>query len=54
MNWYEIYHSPTKGTWDVYKVTGNGQCYQLCKVLKTEAGARGFAKKHWVKRWVEG
>ena len=53
MNWYEIYHNASKGTWDVYKVTSNGQSYQLCKVLKTEKGAQGFAKKHWVKRWIE-
>ena len=54
MNWYEIYHSPNKGTWDIYKVTENGGCYQLCKVLKTESGAQSFAKKHWVRRWIEG
>lgn len=53
MNWYEIQHIKATGMWNVYKVTENGQCYQLCKVLKTEAGARGFAKKHWVRRWTE-
>ena len=51
MNWYEIYYSAVRGTWDVYRVTGNGQSYQLCKVYKTEAGARSFAKKHWVRKW---
>ncbi len=52
MNWYEVHYSAFRNTWDVYKVTGNGQSYELCKVFKTEAGARNFAKKHWVKRWV--
>jgi hypothetical protein len=54
MNWYEVYHNSNKGTWDIYKVERNGQSYTLCKVLKTEAGARNFGRKHWVKRWVEG
>lgn len=54
MIWYEVHYSPAKGTWDVYKVTGNGQTYALCKVFKTEAGARNFGKKHWVRRWTEG
>lgn len=50
MNWFEIhnYH----GVWNVYKVTENGQCYTLFKQFKTEAGAKTFAKKHWVRRWV--
>ena len=52
MNWYEIHYSACSNTWDVYKVTDNGQNYELYKVFKTETGAQGFAKKHWVRRWV--
>ena len=54
MNWFEIYHNPAKGTWDVYRVTGNGQTWTLYKVLRTETGAKNFARKHWVNRWTEG
>lgn len=50
MIWYEIYRGSNR--WDVYKVTGNGQCYTLFKVLKTEKSAKNFASKHWVKRWA--
>lgn len=53
MIWYEVHYSPTRGTWDVYKVTGNGQSYVLYKIFKTETGARNFGKKHWVRRWAE-
>lgn len=54
MNWFEVYHSTKRGTWDVYKVTGSGQTCTLYKVFKTENSARNFARKHWVKRWTEG
>lgn len=50
MTWFEIYHG--KESWDVYKVTGNGTSYVMFKRFKTEAGARNFAKKHWVRRWA--
>ena len=53
MIWYEIHHSVAQGTWDVYKVTNNGQCYRLCKVLKTETAVRNFSKTHWVRRRTE-
>ena len=52
MNWYEVMYSASRKTWDVYKVTGNGQTYTLFKVFKTEKGARTFASKHWVRRWA--
>ena len=52
MIWYEVYYSASRGTWDVYKVTGNGQNYTMFKIFKTEQSAKNFAKKHWVKRWA--
>ena len=52
MIWYEVMYSASRNIWDVYKVTENGSCYQMFKQFKTEQGAKNFAKKHWVRRWV--
>jgi hypothetical protein len=50
MNWYEVY-SGVNG-WDVYKVTDNGQCYQLVYRAKTQKGAEGWVKRKngWLRR----
>ena len=50
MNWYEVY-SGING-WDVYKVTDNGQCYQLVYRAKTQKGAEGWVKRKngWLRR----
>ena len=52
MTWYEVMYSESRKVWDVYKVTGNGSCYQMYKQYKTEKAVKTFAKTHWVKRWA--
>ncbi len=52
MSWFEVSYNKNTGTWQIYKVTANGQNYVLFKVCKTEQAAKNFARKHWVKRWT--
>lgn len=53
MNWFEIHHFTRTGEWVVYKVTDNGNTQTRFKTFKTEAAAKTFGRKHWVRRWSE-
>lgn len=53
MKWYEIRQYGE--TFEAFKAVSDGHgivTYTRYKVFKTRKAAEGFARTHWVRRWV--